>query len=490
MSKKVGLFINGSWTRPEGGWEAVLNPATAEPFEDGPVGSLSQADEAINAAYVAFHQGPWPRMGMRERVRKLEVMLDWLQQQSERIVQLIVTEAGSTQLLANFLHFEIPMKHARASLEEALRLRCEPTQPEIAQDMFTGQHVLGAAVTEHEPVGVVAGITPYNFPYFLNIGKVFPALAMGNTVVLKPSPWTPLQALILGEAAEMAGLPKGVLNIVTGDLAVSQRLTTDPRIDLVSFTGSDAVGAAIMAQGAPTLKRMVMELGGKSAMILRADANIEIAALAGITSFTTHAGQGCALTTRHIVHNSIRQRYVAALKEMAESLPVGDPADPSVMMGPMIRPQAVERVERYVQAGLDAGASLVCGGRRPPELKRGYFYAPTIFDNVDNSSVIAQEEIFGPVACVIGFDKDEDAINLANASAFGLHGSIFSASSGKAYEMARQIRTGGVAINGGAGTMLSMAPFGGIKRSGMGREYGREGLLEFTYAKSISFHAG
>ncbi|MFC4253088.1 aldehyde dehydrogenase family protein [Sinimarinibacterium flocculans] len=490
MTEKASLFINGSWVTPEGGWEPVLNPATAESFGEGPVGSLSQADEAINAAHVAFHQGQWPRMSIRERVRKLEVMLDWLQEQSERIVRLIVTEAGATQLLANFLHFDIPMKHARASLEEALRLRPEPTLPEIAQDMLTGQHVLGAAVTEHEPVGVVAGITPYNFPYFLNIGKVFPALAMGNTVVLKPSPWTPFQALILGEAAEMAGLPKGVLNIVTGDLAVSQRLTTDPRIDLVSFTGSDTVGAAIMAQGAPTLKRMVLELGGKSAMILRADANLEAAILAGITSFTIHAGQGCALTTRHIVHNSIRQRYVAALKEMAESLPVGDPADSSVMMGPMIRPQAVERVERYVQAGLDAGASLVCGGRRPPELTRGYFYAPTIFDNVDNSSAIAQEEIFGPVACVIGFDKDEEAINLANASAFGLHGSIFSASTGKAYEMARQIRTGGVAINGGAGTMLSMAPFGGIKRSGMGREYGREGLLEFTYAKSISFHAG
>ncbi|MGI4858195.1 MAG: aldehyde dehydrogenase family protein, partial [Janthinobacterium lividum] len=241
---------------------------------------------------------------------------------------------------------------------------------------------------------------------------------------------------------------------------------------------------------APTLKKLHLELGGKSALIVRADADLDAAAHAGIGGFTIHCGQGCALTTRHLVHNAVRAQYVERLVALAEAMKVGDPADASVTMGPLIRAQARERVEHYVEQGRASGARLATGGARPAALQRGFFYQPTLFDGVDNASAIAQEEIFGPVAVVIGFDSDEEAIALANDSAFGLDGGIFSRDVGRAYEMALQLRTGGVGLNGGAGTMLSAAPFGGIKRSGMGRENGREGLLEFTSPKSISFHAG
>jgi acyl-CoA reductase-like NAD-dependent aldehyde dehydrogenase len=284
-------------------------------------------------------------------------------------------------------------------------------------------------------------------------------------------------------------LPDGVLNIVTGGKDVGEALTTDRRIGLVTFTGSDSVGAMIMAQAAPTLKRMLLELGGKSALIVRADADLDRAAAAGLGGFTSHSGQGCALLTRHLVHNSVRAAYVEKVSAMVARIKLGDPANPATTMGPLIREVQRARVEHYVQAGIDSGARLVTGGRRPGDLKRGFFFKPTLFDDVDNRSSLAQEEVFGPIGAVIGFDSDEEAIEFANDSQFGLSGAVFSADAGRAYEIALEIRSGGVAINGGAGTMLSAAPFGGNGRSGYGRENGVEGLKEYTNSKSVSFHA-
>ena len=257
---------------------------------------------------------------------------------------------------------------------------------------------------------------------------------------------------------------------------------------MITFTGSDKVGAAIIAQSAPTLKKTHMELGGKSALIVREDADIQNAAMAAVSNFTIHAGQGCALTTRVLAHQGIRKPLMEAMQAMLSHVKVGNPIDPSVSMGPLIRANARDRVERYVGQALDSGANLVFGGRRP-DIEKGFYYLPSLFDGVDNDAVIAQEEIFGPVSVVIGYDTDEEAIAIANHSDFGLAGGIFSNDAGRAYEMARQIRSGGVAINGGGGTMLSSAPFGGYKRSGFGREYGRQGLLDFTETKVISFHA-
>jgi aldehyde dehydrogenase (NAD+) len=445
-------------------------------------------EAALSAAHDAFHKGPWPRLSARERQAKLTEFLDAVDRRAQEIVQLIIAEAGSTAMLAQYLQYGIPMKHARNTIEIMTR----PAQTSLPVELSPaadGTTTLGATVLSREPVGVVAAITPYNFPFFLNIGKIIPAMAVGCTVVLKPSPYTPFEALILGEIAQEVGLPKGVLNIVTGGVEIGTALTTDRRVDLVSFTGSDTVGASIQAQSAPTLKRVLLELGGKSALIVRSDADVQQAAIDGIRGFTTHCGQGCALLTRHLVHNSIRPQYVEAVRQIVGAMKVGNPADPTVSMGPLIREGARARTEKYVDIALSEGAKLVTGGKRPAGLDKGFYYEPTFFEDVQNSHRIAQEEVFGPIGIVIGFDSDEEAIALANDSDFGLGGGIFSKDAGKAYEMALQIRTGSVAINGGSGTMSSHAPFGGIKRSGYGREYGHEGLNEFTYMKTIGFHA-
>ena len=481
------IYVGGEWQATEQR-ESVINPADESLLIEAPVGSVDQLNAAIAVARHAFDHGDWPHLPVAQRQQLMTRFLDAIDARREEILRMIVAEAGSTQMLAGPLQYGIPMKHARRTVEVASRPSLASLPVELTPNA-QGTTTLGTGVVSREPVGVVAAISPYNFPFFLNIGKVVPALVVGCTVVLKPSPYTPMEALILGEVADEAGLPKGILSIVTGDIEAGRILTSDPRVDLVHFTGSDKVGEAIQAQGAPTLKRIVMELGGKSALIVRKDANLEEAAMAALGGFTVHCGQGCALTTRHLVHNSIRPQFVEMLTGMLGHLKIGNPVDPSVNYGPLIREVARERTERYVTIAQDEGATLVAGGKRPDGLDKGFFFEPTLFDNVRNDSRLAQEEVFGPIGAVIGFDDDEEAIALANASDFGLSGAICSADAGKAFEMALRIRTGGVSINGGGGTMLSDAPFGGIKRSGYGREYGEDGLNEFTYQKVITFHA-
>lgn len=488
LKNKSALYINGEWAATDQ-LEVVINPATEASIGEAPVGTSAHVEAAIAAAHEAFHKGPWPRLSQRERQAKMTEFLDAIERRAPEIIQLIVAEAGSTQMLAQFLQYGIPMQHARAAIELSGRAAITPLPVETTPNA-QGTITLGAGVMVRDPVGVVSAITPYNFPFFLNIGKVVPALLMGNTVILKPSPYTPFEALILGEIAEEVGLPKGVLNIVTGDVAAGELLTSDKRIDLVTFTGSDKVGSLIQAQSAPTLKRLVMELGGKSALIVRSDADLQAAAMSGLMGFTVHCGQGCALLTRHLVHNSVKEEYLATIKAMVAHIKVGDPADATVGMGPLIREVARTRTQSYVDIALSQGAKLVTGGKRPAGLDKGFFYEPTLFTDVENHHRIAQEEVFGPIGVVIGYDTDEEAIQIANDSDFGLSGAVFSADVGKAYEVALQLRTGGVSINGGGGKMSSHSPFGGIKRSGYGREYGYEGLNEFTSIKTISFKGG
>lgn len=481
------IYVGGEWQATDNS-ETVINPADESVLIEAPVGSANQVDAAIGTARDAFDRGDWPRLPVAERQAALTRFLDAVEARKTELVDMIVAEAGATRMLAEFLQYGIPMKHARRTIELAARNPITPLPVELTPNA-QGSTTLGTGVVSREPVGVVAAISPYNFPFFLNIGKIVPALAVGCTVVLKPSPYTPMEALVLGEIADEAGLPKGIFSVVTGDVEAGQLLTSDKRVDLVHFTGSDKVGAMIQAQAAPHLTRVVMELGGKSALIVRRDADIQKAAAAGLMGFTTHCGQGCALTTRHIVHNSIRPQFVEAMKAMLDHVKIGNPADPQVTYGPLIREVARKRTEDYVRIAQDEGATLVHGGKRPEGFDKGFFYEPTLFDDVKNDSRLAQEEVFGPIGAVIGYDDDEEAIAFANDSDFGLSGAIYSADAGQAYRMALRIRTGGVSINGGAGTMQSDAPFGGIKRSGYGREYGEEGLNEFTYQKVISFHA-
>lgn len=485
------LYIGGEWVAPlRSALDEVINPATEAIIGKVAVGGAAEVDQALSAAREAFDHGPWPRLSHEERAARMQALYDVLMRRAAEIQRIIVLEAGSTQSLAEALQFATPMAHAQWFIRAAMRRDWEQPLPLNVGTTMAGTRSLGGGVSRHEPLGVVAAVTAYNFPFFLNLAKVFPALLMGNTMVLKPSPYTPFEALVIAEAAHEAGLPKGVLNVVTGGAEVGQALSSDRRVDMVTFTGSDVVGAAIMQQAAPGLKRVHLELGGKSALIVRADADLQKAAMSGLVNFTLHCGQGCGLNTRHLVHNSVRPAYIEMVKAMVAHVKVGDPADPATGMGPLIRESQRARVERYVESGLASGARLVCGGKRPEHLKKGFFFEPTLFDGVDNRSDIARHEIFGPVACVTGFDSDEEAIAMANDSDFGLGGTIFSADTGAAYDMACQLRTGTVMINGGPAAMNSAAPMGGYKRSGIGREYGVDGLLAYTEQKSIVFPVG
>ena len=485
------LYINGRWEAGSEGAEAIINPATEELIGHAPAGGVAAAEAAIAAARGAFDQGPWPWLSMAERAAYMRRMHAALVSRREQIAALIVAEVGCSQMVTQAMQVDMPLGHVLKAIDRSLVTEARLIPVEAVPNPMNpgGPMILGSGSIEREPVGVVSGITGYNFPFLLNLAKVFPALLAGNTLVLKPSPFTPYSALLLGEIAEEIGLPKGVLNIVTGGVEVGSLLSSDPRVDLVSFTGSEAVGISIMTQAAATLKRVHLELGGKSALIVRADADIQAAAMGAVAGLMINAGQGCALLTRFVVHNAVREQFVQCARAIAGQFKVGDPSDPSVMMGPLIRESQRAKVDGLIASGLAQGAKLVCGGGRPVGQEKGFFVDITLFDDVTNNMTIAQEEIFGPVGVVIGFDSDEEAVAIANDSRFGLNGGVMTADPAVAYQMARRIRAGSVYINGGGGTM-PYAPIGGFKRSGIGREFGPDWLNEFTEEKTIVYPVG
>jgi aldehyde dehydrogenase (NAD+) len=478
------LFIAGRWMpSSDGGVTDVVNPATGGVVGTVPAGTVADLHAAVGAARTAFDDGPWPRMSQRERSALLHRFADILESWRGAVAPAIRQEAGALTSLIDGVHFGIGPTRFRYAADLAVRRQDEITPLQVGPGS-----VLGATAVVHEPVGVVGAITPFNFPLFLNLSKLGPALAVGNTVVLKPSPLTPLEGLVLGAVAEEAGLPPGVLNVVTGGGEVGEALVDDPRTDLVSFTGSDTTGSQVMSIAARSLKRVVLELGGKSALIVRDDADAGAAAAAAFASFTLHAGQGCVLLTRHIVHRSMAQDFVAALSERAAATVVGDPADPATTMGPLISEQQRARVAGFVDGGVADGGRIAFGGTAPD--RDGFFYTPTVIEGLRPDARAVREEIFGPVAVVLPFDDDEQAVAIANDTHFGLSGAIISRDAGRAWEMARRLRTGAVRINGG-GTALDLdAPITGWGRSGIGAEHGMPGLLEFTQPKSIAFRVG
>ena len=410
----------------------VINPATEEAIGEVPVGTAADADAAIAAAREAFDHGPWPKMDWRERAVILQQFHDALVARKDEIVQLCVAEAGSILPVASIMQFDMSLDGFQQYIDQIQRRKfVVPSSVSVHTNWATGGETLGSTVKVYEPLGVSVGITAYNYPFFLNLAKLGPALASGCTFILKPAPQTPLEAMILGDIATEAGIPPGVFSIVTGGVDVGEKLTTDPRVDQISFTGSDKVGAMIQAQAAPSLKRVALELGGKSAMIVCEDADLEQAAFAGVINFTNQCGQGCVLQTRQLVHNSIKDQYIEMLKAMASQVKLGDPAEPDTGMGPLISAAQRERVLAYIEQGKADGNSLVYGGNIPQGMDRGFFIEPTIFDCPSNSTAIAQEEIFGPVVCVIGFDTEEEAIAIANDSQYGLSGGVFLAGSGQ-----------------------------------------------------------
>lgn len=480
------LYIGGNWVDATGGETvAVLNPATEETLAEVPQASVADVDRAVDAARRAFEQGPWPRMTPRERSDLLVRYLETIAKRRADLVELIIAEAGSARMIAEALQFDTPMRYSSWFAQRTATFPYEePLDPQI------NPRGLGQGVILKEPIGVVAAITPFNFPLYLNLVKIIPAMAMGNSVVLKPSPLTPLEAFVLGEIADDVGLPEGVLNIVTGDVDASARLTTHPDVDMISFTGSDGVGKLIMGQAADGLKKVLLELGGKSPSMVFEGSDLAKFGMIAAGGFTIHAGQGCALPTRILAQRSIYDDVVEAVAANLAQITVGDPTDATVGMGPLIRESQRARVEHYVASGNEQGARVAFGGNRPAHLDRGFFFEPTLFADVESSMDVAQDEIFGPVGVVIPFADEDDAIRIANDSRYGLMASIWHPDPVRAYELSRRVQAGTVSLNGGGGGPPMGGPFGGYKASGIGREFGDYGLLEYTQLKTVSWSAG
>lgn len=477
------LYINGHRTDGSSGTTTVVrNPATEESIAEVPQASLDDVRQAITAARKAFDDGPWPRMTLTERAAILLRMAEEAERRLPELVTLNMAEAGSVQPLAESIQTGIPIAHLRDMAERVMpRFGWQKAiEPTVGAGIFQG-------VLRREPYGVCALIPAYNFPFFLSMMKLIPALASGCTTVLKPAPATPLESLLIGDLADAAGLPPGVLNVVTGDAEAGRELTTHPMVDLVSFTGSDAVGRLVYAQAAASTKKVILELGGKSACIVRADADLDTAARAALAGITTHAGQGCSLLTRTLVHQSVHDELVDRIRAGLANVTVGDPSDAATTMGPLISEAQRDKVEKLIRSGEEEGGQLVIGGGRPA--RRGYFVEPTLFTGVTNAMTIARTEIFGPVGVVIPYDTDDEAVRIANDSPYGLSGGVFSADTAAAYDIATRIRTGTVTINGGSAGVSPRAAFGGYKQSGLGREWGEFGLDEFLQTKTINWAA-
>ena len=477
------LYIDGTWVDSDGGEQVeVVNPATEEIVGRVPQATRTDVVRAVEAARRAFDEGPWPRTTPAERAVVLRRMAEIMQRRFAEIVELNMAEAGSIRPLAESIQVGIPLAHFADTAERVIPTFAweTPLMP------FVGAGI-GQGVLRREPYGVVALVSAYNFPFFLSVMKLGPALAAGCTVVLKPAPTTPLETFLLAEIADEAGLPPGVLNVVTGDIDAGQELTTNPMVDLVSFTGSDTVGRMVYGQAAPTLKKVVLELGGKSANIICDDADLDRAAMDVIRGITIHAGQGCSLLTRTLVHRSRHDELVEKVTAMLAHVKVGDPAAPDTAMGPLISEAQRDKVEKLIRTGEEEGARIAFGGGRPTGLDKGFFVEPTLFTGVDNSMTIARTEFFGPVGVIIPFDDDEDAVRIANDSDYGLAAGVWAKDPVRAYGIAQRIRVGYVTVNGGGGGLSPHTAFGGYKQSGLGREWGEHGLAEFLQTKTIAW---
>ena len=463
----------------------VLNPATGLQIGAAPLATAADVDAAVSAARRAFDETTWAA-DLALRVRCLRQLHDALVDSGEEMRALTTAEAGAPAFLTTGPQYDVPVESLGWTVDLAERYEWE-------QDLGVAKPmgVPSRRTLRREPVGVVAAITPWNFPNQINLAKVGPALAAGNTVVLKPAPDTPWVACELGRlVAKHTDIPAGVFNVVTPtDTTLAAQLATDPRVDLVSFTGSTASGRAIMAAAAPTLKRVFLELGGKSAAVVLDDADLESAVARTAFSVCLHAGQGCALTTRLLVPRAKYDDAVQVASDTMAGIGVGDPTDPATVCGPVISAAQRERVQRYLHLALDEGGRFATGGGPPdvvpPGCEDGHWVAPTVIAGLDNHARVAREEIFGPVLVVIAHDGDDDAVRIANDSPYGLSGSVDSGDLERAKLVAARIRTGTLAVNGGV-WFGADAPFGGYKQSGIGREMGVLGLEEYLEAKLVA----
>lgn len=481
------LFIDGQFVEASNGaiYETI-DPGTGMPFATVAQAGLTDAENAIDAAKRAFDKGEWPRMKPAERAEILYQFSDEISKRSIQLATLEAMDAGHTIKLSKYwgmLGAQIIRDYAYMAAREF------PWEEEIpySGDVFS----LGRDFIRREPYGVCVGIIPWNFPANMAFWKIASSITMGNTMVLKPASATPLTALIIAEAAQAAGLPHGVLNVIPGPgQAIGKLLCTHPHVEKVALTGSTAVGRQIMKSASETIKKVTLELGGKSANIILDDADIDLAVNGAVLGTYFHQGQVCESGTRILVATKIYDEFVEKLRKRTEELRIGYQLLPETHQGPLISAAQLETVDGYVQLGREEGATILTGGRRHvvAGFEGGYYYQPTLFADVKNSMRIAQEEIFGPVACIIKVDSDEEAIAVANDSIYGLGGGVFSSNNTRAERVAREIRTGTVWINH-YHAIGDYCPFGGYRQSGVGRELGVNGLKEYTQVKRIHVSA-
>ncbi len=473
------FFIGGEWLAPgRGRWLEVEDPSNEEIFARAPLGRREDARRALKAARDAFDAGPWPRLAPAQRAQYVKRFAVELALQRAHLTELMIREAGCTRLMAEHLQVGPPIEHLSWYADRAAR------DPDERLPSHKGPPPSESIVTR-EPVGVVACIVPWNFPLYIAVHKIGAALATGNTVVLKPASWTPLSAFVLADAAERAGLPPGVLNVVTGaGPEVGEELAGNTLADMVSFTGSTESGKRVMQLASSNVKKVSLELGGKSAGIVLADARLDKAVPHLLWSWLVHQGQACGAATRFVIHEAVHDEVVDRLIDLVKGLSIGDPKEWTTLVGPLIRASHRERVERYIRLGQEEGASLLVGGGRPQHLSNGHYLEPAIFTDVRNDMRIAQEEIFGPVVTVIKVRDEDEAVAVANDSIYGLAGCVWAGTRDHATAVARRLRTGTVSVNGGG--LNPWAPFGGYKQSGIGRELGLIGLDEFTEVKHLN----
>ncbi|KIH96958.1 aldehyde dehydrogenase [Streptomonospora alba] len=470
------LYLNGAWTpSASSGAIDVINPATEEVVDAVPAGDASDVDRAVAAAREAFPA--WSALPYTERCAHLVRALELLQERADGVAQAVATDIGAPLKFAQKVQtgFPLLMFHTFLQLVEA-----------HGERLFTGEQAgEGDSLVVREPYGVVGAITPWNYPLHQIVLKAVPALAAGNTFVLKPTEVAPMAAYALTEALHDAGLPAGVFNLVSGTgPVVGEAIAAHPQVDMVSFTGSGRAGKRVSEVAAATVKKVALELGGKSPNVILPDADLAAAVKNGVADVMRNTGQSCDALSRMIVPREHYDEAVRIAAEAAQKYAPGDPFEDGVRMGPVVSAAQRDRVREYIEAGVKEGARLVTGGSEAPEgRERGYFVRPTVFADVDTGMRIAQEEIFGPVVVLIAYDGEDDAVRLANDTDYGLSGAVWSADSDRALAVARRLRTGQVKING-AGVEPRL-PFGGYKQSGVGREWGLFGIEEFCEVKGI-----
>jgi len=470
VQKRDKVYIDGAWVAPSGTDTIdVVNATTEQVMGTIPQCAPDDADKAVKAARAAFDG--WSQTSVEDRAKFLQRIHEGLQARSDEIATTVSQENGMPLGISKIAQAMLPIMNMAGFSQVA------------ADYDFT--ETIGTSDVVKEPVGVVVCITPWNYPLHQVVLKVAPALAAGCTVVLKPSELAPLTAFILAEVIDDVGLPAGVFNLITGTGAeVGEALVAHPEVDMISFTGSTRAGRRISEVAAPMVKRVALELGGKSPNVILADADLEAAVTAGIGGAYLNSGQTCTALTRMLVPKDKLEEAERIAKQVAETYTPGDPFDANTRLGPLVSAQQQERVRGFIQKGLDEGAKLVTGGAEQPDgLEKGYFIKPTVFSNVSNDMTIAREEIFGPVLSIIPYEDEEDAVRIANDTIYGLAAAVFSGDTEHAKKVAKRIRAGQVQIN--TGGFNPNAPFGGYKQSGKGREAGKYGLEEFLEIKAL-----